>query len=272
MYNHETKIDNRLSQGRGTGKGANYVLWLKIQDVPSDGRVSRVKGWKIGRIHHLMSQNELWYFYLLEWSSIVIDIREQYPLLPLERTVEIAESLSVDHPKDPSTKEPIVMTTDFMLTVHTQHGEALWARTIRPQSHLHKRELEKFQIEYEFYKEQGIDWGIVTDKDIPKVPARNIEMLHGSYDHSSLNIDTGDLNLIATQLLKALINTDFPISSELLNQDSIFGFKLGTCLVITKHMLAHKRWVTDIMTKELNFNERIEIIGATHIDEGRTAR
>nr|WP_238602194.1 TnsA endonuclease N-terminal domain-containing protein [Lysinibacillus parviboronicapiens] len=58
------------------------------------------------------------YFYLTEYSDFfVVDIREQYPLLPLEETIVIADELGLKHPTDPKTIEPDVMTTDFLLTV-----------------------------------------------------------------------------------------------------------------------------------------------------------
>nr|WP_020060790.1 TnsA endonuclease N-terminal domain-containing protein [Bacillus sp. 123MFChir2] len=50
------------------------------------------------------------YFYLTEFSDVVSGIREQIPLLP-------QEELGIKHPADPKTGDPIVMTTDFLLTV-----------------------------------------------------------------------------------------------------------------------------------------------------------
>lgn len=48
--------------------------------MASAGRVTRVKLIKNGRQHELMSDMETNYFYLLEFSSDVVDIREQSPL------------------------------------------------------------------------------------------------------------------------------------------------------------------------------------------------
>ena len=52
--------------------------------------MTRIKGWKSGRVHHLLSLLELRWFYVLDWNLEVIDVREQYPLLPLEETLAIA--------------------------------------------------------------------------------------------------------------------------------------------------------------------------------------
>ena len=39
----ENKIARYLKEGRGQGELADYIPWLKIQDVPSNGNVSRLK-------------------------------------------------------------------------------------------------------------------------------------------------------------------------------------------------------------------------------------
>lgn len=103
LDNSENTTEKRCKEGRGQGRGADYKPWLFIQDVPSRGQVKRIKGTKSQREHHFMSLLEASYFYVLDWSPIVLDIREQYPLLPLEETLEIAEECNVKHPIDPST-------------------------------------------------------------------------------------------------------------------------------------------------------------------------
>ena len=76
----EKKIARFLAEGRGSGELKNYKPWLNIQDFPSLGRVHRLNGWKTGRIQHFFSDLERDYFYLLDWTREVIDIREQFPL------------------------------------------------------------------------------------------------------------------------------------------------------------------------------------------------
>nr|WP_269843845.1 TnsA endonuclease N-terminal domain-containing protein [Domibacillus epiphyticus] len=49
----------------------------------------------------------------------MVDIIEQYPLLPVEETIVIADELGLKNPADPRTGEPIVMTTDFLVTVRS---------------------------------------------------------------------------------------------------------------------------------------------------------
>src|SRR4051812_7772371 len=90
-------IEHRIKIGRGSGSEADYEPWLVIQDFSSLGRVHRIKGWKHGRVHHLFSDLERNVFLHYEVPFSVTDIREQFPLLPIEETVEIAREIGVKH-------------------------------------------------------------------------------------------------------------------------------------------------------------------------------
>ncbi|MCJ7840926.1 TnsA endonuclease N-terminal domain-containing protein [Lederbergia sp. NSJ-179] len=141
-----SKVDKWIKEGRGTGSGANYQPWLKIQDVS-------------------------------------LGIREQFPLLPQEETIVIAEELGIKHPADPRTGNPIVMTTDFLLTVDKGQGVYEVAHTIKMKEKLlEERVLEKFEIDREYWKRKGIGWGIVTEEEIDKTMARNISYIHEYFD------------------------------------------------------------------------------------------
>ena len=42
-----------IKEGRGQGLGKEYKPWIRIQDFPSLGRVTRIKGIKTERQHEL---------------------------------------------------------------------------------------------------------------------------------------------------------------------------------------------------------------------------
>src|SRR5690349_4522054 len=73
----EEAIQKLIREGRGQKELADYQPWLTVREVPSRGLSTRSKGWKTGRVHHVLSKLEKKYFYILEWSKIVVDIREQ---------------------------------------------------------------------------------------------------------------------------------------------------------------------------------------------------
>lgn len=78
---NESAYRKHLRAGRGQGIGASYIPWILVQDFSSKGMAARVQGAKTGRAHHLMSNLETNFFFILDWSDDVLDIREQYPLL-----------------------------------------------------------------------------------------------------------------------------------------------------------------------------------------------
>jgi len=161
-------IERHIANGFGAGAGSEYVPWLRVQDVPSMGRSWKIQGVKIDRIHHLLSDLERAYFLLCEFSEDVVDIREQYPLLPVETTQAIARAIGVRYPKYKTTSVPMVMTTDFLLSVKQPNGDVKpVARTIKYAKDLQgkgcARTLEKLEVERRFWGSQGVDWSIVTE-------------------------------------------------------------------------------------------------------------
>ncbi len=162
------KLDRWIKEGRGQGEGENYKPWLTIQDFPSMGRVTRVFGWTTNRIHHFFSDTQLKYFYLLDWEERVIDIREHYPLIDLEVVLKNTSDLKLDKFIDKKTKEPYILTTTFLITLLNPDGQKSFAaRSIKYASELSKKTtIEKLEIERRYWTDKGINWVIVTNKDI----------------------------------------------------------------------------------------------------------
>ncbi len=164
----EEKIAKYIKEGRGSGELENYKPWITNQDFASKGRTHRPKSWKTDRMMQLFSDIEDHYMYILDWAENVIDIREQFPL-DREITTKIADSKNILHSTDKDTGTSIVMTTDFLITVRGKNGYEFWARSIKPSEDLNdKRVLEKLEIERQYWHEQNVEWGIVSESDIPK--------------------------------------------------------------------------------------------------------
>lgn len=143
------------------------------------GRSHKIPGVKVERIHHLLSDLERAYLLVCEFSEDVVDIREQYPLLPEESTQAIAKAIGVRYPRYKSTALPLVMTTDFLLTVRQPNGDfKSVARTIKYQQDLNSlRTLEKLEIERRFWMSQGVDWAIVTEEMFTPDLIKNLGLL-----------------------------------------------------------------------------------------------
>lgn len=196
-------IDRRIKEGRGTGTGKDYKPWLYIQDVASDGQANRKTSWTTGREHQLMSKLELYYLFTFDWSSSVVDIREQYPLLPHEDTLAIAEELDIKHPEDPETKEVIVLTTDFVLTLKEQDQFIQRAVTVKRASKLQDpRVIEKFEIERVYWQTAGVSWCIGTERDLNMIFVKNVKLLHDYRNLPMSPFTLSNLEDITTELTK----------------------------------------------------------------------
>lgn len=257
-----SSIERRIKEGRGTGRLSEYKPWLCIQDVPSKGLSTRVRGWKTRRVHHLLSLLELTYFYVLEWSLEIIDVREQFPLLPLEETLAIARSCGVRHPADPRTKYPVVMTTDFVNTVRRGATDFDEPRTVKYKSDLLKqRTLEKLEIERRYWKARKITLKVVTEDGIPLVLAKNVEWLHSYRSLADFtDLDEFTFRQVAAAATEALKSHQGSLRSITLATDDRLGLEPGTSLSVLRHLLANRRLRVD-MLKPINPGARLILLG-----------
>lgn len=256
-------IDKLIKEGRGTGVGAEYKPWIKIQDVPSLGRSTRLKGIKTGRQHEFLSDMEKNYFYILEYSDSVTDIREQYPLLSIEETLTIADELGIQHPKNPKTGEDIVMTTDFLITKEVQGKTINVARTVKAKDMLmNKRVIEKFELERVYWERREVDWGIVTEEEINKVLAKNISFFHSYYNLEELDsfadIDEAEFGDLVLEYVRRIVDAQASVREVASLFDKDMNLQKGTGIAIFKHLLAKKIIFTDLL-EPININKRLEV-------------
>lgn len=240
-----------LAAGRGQGTGADYQPWLKVQDVPSIGRASRIDSWKTGRTHHFMSDIEKYYFFLLEWADSVIDIREQFPL-SMDNTLALAKELNIKHPRDPKTKENIVVTTDFCITLVRDNKSFIIARAAKKSGDLLKpRVVEKLKIEELYWLKQGIEWGVITENDLPMVYIRNIEWVRiARWENYVADIDPALITKFSKTFATALEQGGNRRLSLFLEEfDHCLCNEHGIALRLFRHLLARKIIKTDFFKK-----------------------
>ena len=242
----QKSIEKWIKEGRGQGRGATYKPWLRIQDVPSRGLAHRIKGQKTGRVHHFLSQFEAHFFYTLEWLPQVTDIREQYPLLPLDETMEIARECGFRHPTDPRSKYPVVMTTDFLITLQ---GGSEQPRTLKMIAELgRKRVMEKLEIERRYWECRHLELKIITNAGIPGSLTRNVELLHSYYNISDrLEVTKEQLRLIIATLNTLITQDEEQTLRAVAAQcDLQTGVEPGVSLTVIYHLLATRQWEVDI--------------------------
>jgi hypothetical protein len=234
-------------EGRGTGTGSDYSPPLHIQDVNSRGRSTRIFGYKTGRTHHFLSDLELNYFIITECNRSVIDLREQYPLLSLEETIDIANELNIEHPTNPKTQSPIIMTTDLLITVQRGLRKEEVARSVKYANDLENpRVVEKLEIERQYWTRRHIDWAIVTERDIDKTLLENISALRDYREiHDRIKINRQEMDKLEKALRKS--SEIMPLGKAGLICDNKFGLKEGTSIIIAYHLVATGKWQVDML-------------------------
>lgn len=246
-----------LKEGRGKGEGKEYKPWLTIQDMPSLGRVSRILGWKSERIHHLFTDIETRYFYLLEWEDFdyVVDISEQFPLLDIEDVINDKDDINLDKYSTVDNEAPYVLATTFRITLKGSDGKPFYiARSVKSSYELEKKSIvERYEIERRYWEAKNIDFGIVTEKDIPVTKCKNIEWIHSSY---RLDIDNGfdlqQISYLTNILIQMVKGSHLPIRKITSDFDDEINATAGTGLLLFKHLIAKKVFI-------VNMNEKIDI-------------
>ncbi len=243
-------------------RGKAYKPYIVIQDVPSLGRSTRLRGIKTGRQHDFLSDLERNYFLTLEFMDDVVDIREQFPL-EQQKTLLIAEELGIKHPLHPRTKDPVTMTSDFCITLKTGNATCDVIRTIKYKQDLaNRRVIEKFAIERIYWERQGLDWGIVTEEEIHKHYSQNISDILDYYDlqdNQSFN-DIGNMEKddIIIAFLQRLIDSDKPVRQIASLFEKDLHLDKGAGITLFKHLLARKYISVDLFIP-LNLQKPIRI-------------
>jgi hypothetical protein len=197
---------------------------------------------------------------LVQWEyERVVDIREQYPLLPLEETIQIAEQLRIKHPPLNAPKgNETVMSTDFVITLKKGNEKINIARTVKPKSKLTNRVKQKFTIEQEYWRRRGVDWGVVTDAELDPVMIANMEFLFPFYFWDERD-DLGKeaLTIYINDYKELLTANNFDVIKTSNEFDKVNGWVEGESLSFFKYLITKKiinvdmkRRITDFYKKD----------------------
>nr|WP_295974260.1 TnsA endonuclease N-terminal domain-containing protein [uncultured Bacillus sp.] len=106
--------------------------------------------------HEFLSDLERNYFYLLKYSDSIVDIREQFPLLPVEETIVIADELGIKHPTNPKTGESAEMTTDFLVPINNNGQFQHLAGTLKYKEELINERILSYAIKKYYRKKEQL--------------------------------------------------------------------------------------------------------------------
>lgn len=247
--NLSTQDSTRLNAGRGTGEGTAYTPWIKVHEISSKGQKHLIRGYTVAREYHLLSRGEAACFRIFDWHSNVIDIREQYPLLPLQATLDLAKTWAIPHPNMTRQKDMAhVLTLDFLLTVQHDGQDELRAVSYKPASNLsHSTTLKRLELERRYFETHGVNgkavsWRIVTEESISHVLVANLEhlapevfidLLDATFDQCMLNLERA---WSATRTLTAIAAL----------ADKATGCQPGTCLSVARQLIYEQTWKVNL--------------------------
>lgn len=163
-----------------------------------------------------------------------------------------------------------MITTDFLLTVDKGEGPVELARTIKMKDELLKeRVIEKFEIESVYWERRQIDWGIVTELEIPKEMARNISYIHDYYSleyfDAFQSLSSKHIEDLAMALLQRFLTSNESVRALTTEFDKDTHMPLGSGITLFYHLIAQK--VIQINMQELLNVEQLLRINSLYLDK-----
>lgn len=199
------KRDRRIEDWEAANsKGDKYVPFIDPRDIKSEGSKGRTPDYeRDGQDKRVLSHNERLYAYLLMFDNKILWSKEQYPLLPIDRSRAIAKHLKLRHPKYPGTNVHAVMTTDFYcgkfdgeeVVYSIKDDEEIEKLSDRVKENLENKE----KIQRAFWESKGVTYHLIyTSKYKSSVFMKNLGKLA---PHLKLSFE---LELIRKRWLNAL--------------------------------------------------------------------
>lgn len=244
--NSAKNIQKKLKEGRGQGNLTNYLPWIFTTDFSSLGVDSRVLGSKIARIYHLLSELEHTAFCFYDLHPRVIDINEQFPLLPIEMTIQICENLGIKHPTEPGTQDLTVMTVDFLVTVAIDGTVRRLARDIKPKVKLREaRTVQKLEISRRYFDALSINYGVMTQDELEVPIVKNSKLLQPHATEDGLPLSSKTRIRLRDYLIGKMPRNNRALRDICAEADEFLGHEPGTSLSIALHMIATHQWQID---------------------------
>ena len=169
-------------------------------------------------------------------------------MLPLEETLALAEEIGIRHPTYPGSEDPVVCTTDFLITIRRGSGVVDEAIAVKPCQKLARmRVLEKLELERRYWEKRNTPWHIVTEREIPLTLVENLKWLNPyqrlaglvSLDRRGCDPDSC-LSWSATCLAqRSWLRWPKKVDDRL-------GLTPGISLSVARYLLASRLWRADL--------------------------
>jgi len=213
-----------------------YKPLFTVVDFSSIGFRTMFDSWIVHRIVHPVSALE--YHGLLMFhapDSGVVNISEQVALEP-SITQEIARALGLKHPAHRG--EDVIMSSDFVVTFERAGGRLeRQAFSLKREQDITPRVLEKFAIEFAYWRSRKIILSFILDTKLPRQLIDNVELIMEFYDPDRLPCDRRVIDLVGKWIISHLVTKD-ALRNVCSQCDRTLGLARGTALAVTYHLTA----------------------------------
>ena len=169
----------------------------------------------------------------------------------MEDAIKIADRLGIRYPYDRKSGFPYVLTSDFLVT--TRQGTV--ARSVKLAKDLdNPRVCEKLEIERQYWKNKGIEWRLVTENEISRVKARNIEWLFSGSPLEEIICEDEKRNQSIEYFLSLYEDLKVSFPDILLEVEQNFDLKDGAGICIFKALIRRRKILLE-MEKPINLSE-----------------
>lgn len=189
-------------------------------------------------------------------------MKEHVPLYDFEEVVGEQEDIDIRKFKDKQSGFPYILTTTFLITVRGNDGNTYdVARSVKASHELERKAvIERFELIRRYFWKKGIDWALLTQKELPIVKAKNIEWIHPArFLEETTDFTKGDISYISGILLESLYKNKRPVREITSSVDSQLNLEAGSGLLLFKHLLTTKQIKID-MNKKIELNQSAEVL------------
>jgi len=262
------KLQRWREEGRGTGEGANYKGWLTVHDINSQGNKHRFRESIHGRVCHWFSDVEWEVGMVFNASPYATELLDQVAL-DFDETRAIAADAGIDYPKDPVTREEIVMTTDIVATIQTGAAPVKLPRSVKkPSAFGSFNDIEHAEIERRYWAARGWQWKFASNdpRVLPPALLTNVKLLEPHrFMHEDAHPYEGFIEDNAREMLHALMakRATQTLGEFCSGIDAHRGLDSGRALKLAYYLIGRHELRADLCGLRLDRQDVLDIRGRT---------
>ena len=264
----EEKLKRWREEGRGTGEGADYLGWLTVHDINSQGNKHRFRESLHGRVCHWFSDAEYEVGMVFNACPYTTELLDQVAL-DFDETRAIAADAGIEYPRDPVTRVEIVMTTDIVAKVQTAAGVVKMPRSVKkPSAFGNFNDIEHAEIERRYWTARGWQWKFASNdpRVLPPALLTNVKLLEPHrFMHEDAHPYDGFIEDNAREMLRALMTKRV---SQTLGEfctalDAHRGLDAGRALKLAYYLISRHELRADLSGLRLDRQDILDIRSRT---------